>query len=160
MNTYREASQFWHGLPDGADCTTVELMNKLNKKDERDRRIVSSFLSTVTRKGLAFKNGKRAGLTVYTKGKVEPQLDRSFSLLELGQATFAVVDNLKTTITDLRRELKDTKADFKAALEREKELEKLIREKDERILSLNQAGGNRSFKLSDLKEFRDSLPES
>ena len=169
MNPYKMAKKAFAELPLDKEITSKELLTLTHPKlinNPDYRKGFSSFLCQMVKRGLAERKGRRGAFQLYIRsdgtGTVcEPTTTDisqvSFGKLDLANSFLALIADLKQQVISLRGELNEEKATLKEQIEKNRQLEELLRQSQEKILALNQ-NGNNTFKLADLQAVRDRLP--
>lgn len=169
MRACRDA---WNKVEIGTFLTSESFRIMSRLEDTRQARSrTARFLGRKVQAGVAENLGKDGIHTVYKKtNQVElvsskqqesPRLaslvERQFSMLELGEAVFELIQKLKKDLINLTTKLKEEKDLMKEIVEENTQLKQVLRDAQAKILALN-ASSQRSFRMSEVQEFRESLP--
>lgn len=155
-----KARKIWNDLPVGGTITALKLIAKLPdphevKVSRMYRSSVSSYLSRRISRKQAVHSGRIGRFDIYKKlkddtGRAKEKRVSStaklpdFNELQLGRSVLAIIE-------DLKAKLKMEKETVRDMVHKMKELEKLYRTAQQKILELNQADRPKSFKLDELQ---------
>ncbi len=121
---------------------------------------ISGTLTTLKNRGVIEMVAKEGKMGVYMTlpqlyQKAVPQ--GSFNNAQLGKSILDIVSAQRITIIDLRRELKDTKRDFRKIVDTNVELDSQATELKNRINQLVNEKGGGYTSLHDLQKFAQGL---
>lgn len=165
MSAFGEAKKIWAAVNIGEGITSEQLIIKAGvEPTENNRKSFSSFLCQMVKKGEAQRDGKGGKHILYVKSngvplKPKPLEEKSYSMLELGEAVFEVVQGLRRTVEFLRVQLKEEKSLVREMTDQKAKIEQMLKDSQTRILELNSTK-QKSFRLADVQEFRNKLPEA
>ena len=169
MTAIQQCKEAWEDLSIGRFVTTTELRSLANLEvSERSRRTTSRFLCTMYSESYARR--RRDGTeAVYEKVKfsclpesIPPKpnilMEKQFTMVELGEVVFELIQKLKKDIIRLNTQLKEEQTLMKEVVDEKVQIQRVLRDAQTKILELNNSS-QKSFRMSDVQRFRDELPE-
>jgi len=171
MTAIQQCKEAWEDLSIGRFVTTTELRSIANlEASERSRRTTSRFLCTMYSEGGARR--RRDGTeAVYEKIKFfspflrqnlpKPDIltEKQFTMVELGEVVFELIQKLKKDIVRLNTQLKEEQTLMKEVVDEKVQIQRVLRDAQTKILELNNSS-HKSFCMSDVQRFRDELPDT